>query len=160
MLLLLTAINELRDDKAKPLPDVIGRVPDRLCLAQSEVKDDAVILTYKTVTKPTGLFVPRLFRLVGDAGLILEATAASNEPNQIVLVRHTIGRLAAYGLFAGIPSGAQLERVFERDDSVPMIGNAVLKPEGGSDIHLDCSQFLEGCGKAAPSAQPPATSSR
>jgi hypothetical protein len=147
MLVLLGGTGEVRDRKGKTYPDLIGRVPDRLCLARSSARGEAVLLTYRTVVKPTGIYVPKLFQLVGDAGYILEATAASDRPDHVIVVRHGIGRLSIFGMFEGTPSLSQIDRLLDGDASVPILAKATLKPEGANDINLFCDQFREGCGK-------------
>jgi hypothetical protein len=148
-LLILAASGELRDEKGKTLPDMVGRVPDRLCLAGTGDLGEGVALTYRVEGPPKGLFAPTYFRLVGDAGYIVEATAAANRPDNIMLVRHQIGRLSAFGFFKGVPSLAQIERATEAG-AFPLIGAATLRPEGGANLNINCSATQEGCPQAAP----------
>jgi hypothetical protein len=148
-LVLLGATGELRDEKGKTLPDLIGRVPDRLCLASAGEQGEAVTLTYRAVGPFHGLFAPKLFHLVGDAGSIVEATAASSKPDRVVLLHHGIGELTASALFQGSPSMSQIQRSV-RPGAFPLLARAVLKPEGGTEISLDCSATAEGCRKTSP----------
>jgi hypothetical protein len=143
--LLLIAAGEARDDKGRAIEDVLGRVPDRLCLARSAGAEGAVELTYKVPGKTTGIYAPRLFHLVGDAGFIVEATAAAKQPERVTLLVHAIGRIDAYGLLNGTPSLAQIEGVAEHKGDIPLLATAVTKPEGGAEVEIDCSQLSEGC---------------
>jgi hypothetical protein len=154
-LLVLAATGELRDQAGKTLPDLLGRVPDRLCLARESMLGEATVLTYRAVDKPKGLFAPKLFHLIGDAGYIVEATATSNQPDHTIMVRHTIGQLFAYGVFEGIPALAQVDRVIEGDPAFPIVGTAILKPEGGTNVHLDCEDLQESCAKNGGAVTPP-----
>jgi hypothetical protein len=48
-------------------------------------------------------------------------------------------------LFKGPPSLAQIERVVKRDETMPLLARAAVKPEGGADIELGCVHLQEGC---------------
>jgi hypothetical protein len=124
----------------------VKRIPDRLCLVRSATRGEALILTYRPVGgAPARDFIPKFFQLVGDAGLILEATATSERPDHVVVIRHGIGHLALFGLFGGGPSLAQLDRIASRDSSISQFGNIVLNPNGNINVNLACDQFVEGC---------------
>lgn len=166
-LLLVAASGTLRDEKRRAVPDELGRVPDQLCLARSGTQGETIVLTYRTVGKPTGIYAPKLFQLIGDAGSIIEATATLKRPARSLVMRHQIGRLQAFGLFEGTPSLAQIDRISRHDPSFPVVGEASFKPEGGSELQLDCNEFREGCGSprnqphaSAPQPSAPSSSSR
>jgi hypothetical protein len=143
--LLALAVGEARDDKGRAVEDVLGRVPDRLCLSQSGGGEEAVELTYKVPGKTAGIYAPRLFHLVGDAGFLVEATASAKHPERMLLLRHAIGGLEAYGLFIGPPSFTQIEGVVRQDEGLPLLARAAAKPEGGGEITLGCVHLQEGC---------------
>lgn len=143
--LLVMAVGETRDEKGRALEDVLGRVPDRLCLARSGGSEGAVELTYKVPVKTTGLYAPRLFHLVGDAGFLIEATAPAKNREKVMLLRHAIGGLEAYGLFVGTPSFSQIESVVKQREDLPLLARAAAKPEGGDEITLGCVHLQEGC---------------
>jgi hypothetical protein len=162
---LIVAAGGFQDEQRKALPDMFGRVPNRLCLARSGTHGTAVVLTYRTVGKPSGLFAPRLFNLVGDAGIIIEVTAAPKSPERLVALRNAIGRATAYGVFLGEPNLAQLDRLYERDAAFPPFATIELKSSGDSNVEIDCKQFIEGCPKSQggkperPAATQPSTGS-
>ncbi|HYI39430.1 MAG TPA: hypothetical protein VE053_03840 [Allosphingosinicella sp.] len=142
--LLALAVGETRDEKGRALEDVLGRVPDRLCLVRSG-GEGPVELTYKVPGKTPGIYAPRLFHLVGDAGFIVEATASAKTPRNVMLLRHRIGGLDAYGLLRGSPSLAQVENVVDQDENMPLLARAMAEPEGGSRVELGCTHLKEGC---------------
>jgi hypothetical protein len=86
----------------------------------------------------------------------------------MMIVQHAIGRLSVFGMFEGMPSLNQVDRLLDHGaPPTPILARATLKPEGGDDINLFCDQVREGCdkpngqggnGEARP--QPPTTSSR
>lgn len=157
--LLLIAAGVPRDQKEKPLRDVLGRVPDRLCLERNASWGESVALTYRVVDKPRGLFAPKAFHLVGDAGFMVEVTAASNDPEQSLMVRHTIGRLLAAGFFRGEPSIGQLETMAGKGGA-KVVADATLTPEGDAQISIYCEATKEGCAAAKPQAASGTASSR
>jgi hypothetical protein len=145
--LVIMAVGETRDENGRALEDVLGRVPDRLCLARSGGTEGAVELTYKVRGKTAGIYAPRLFHLVGDAGFVVEATAPAKHPERVILLRHAIGGLEAYGLVSGPPSFTQVESVVKQDANFPLLATAVAKPEGegGDEVTLGCVHVQEGC---------------
>jgi hypothetical protein len=147
---LLVAGGQLRDERHEALPDLLERVPDRLCLARSGSRGEGIVLTYRTVGKASGLFAPRVFDLVGDAGTIVEFTATSKAPERLVALRHAIGETTIYGIFLGEPNLAQIDRLIEHDTAFPAFAQVELKPSGNSDVHLACKQFAEGCPQSKP----------
>jgi hypothetical protein len=142
--LLLLTPGGARDEKGRAIEDELGRVPDRLCLAAAN-KEGSVELTYRVPGKTPGLYAPRLFHLVGDAGFMVEATAAAKQPDKVILLRHSIGRMEAYGALDASPGAAQVQAVVDRDESMPLLATAVAKPEGGIDIEIGCAHLREGC---------------
>jgi hypothetical protein len=141
---LVMVVAETRDEKGRALEDFLGRVPDRLCLLRAG-GGEAVELTYKVPAKTKGLYAPRLFHLVGDAGFLIEATAPAKDPERVMMLRHGIGGLEAYGLFRGLPSFSQIDSVAERDEGLPMLAKAAANPDGGGEVTLGCVHLQEGC---------------
>lgn len=145
MAMTLLAIPVYVDESGSSVADPTGRVPDRLCLMDSRTDGQNMILTYRAVATSDGMFSPRLFQLVGDAGTVIEVTRPANESKQLFALRHGLGRVALFGAFASEPSFDQLEAIRKRSDELPIVAIASDKPEGGTDIELDCETFAEGC---------------
>jgi hypothetical protein len=131
------------------MPDMVGRVPDRLCLVRSALREESLVLTYAPVGASNGLYAPRLFQLIGDAGYVIEVTALSKQPGHVMVLRHQIGIVEAFGIFDSTPSPGQIQRIVDRDPTIAMVAQAKLKPEAGAAIQIFCRQFREGCEQSA-----------
>lgn len=147
MAISMMAMPYFKDEKGAATSDPTGRVPDRLCLAESSTEENIPLLTFRTLEPISGLFTPRIFQLFGDAGLIVEVTRPA-KGTELFALRHSLAGTMVYGGFSAEPSSSQLKLIRTRTGDLPIVAAITEKPAGnGSDIKLDCDTFAEGCSK-------------
>jgi hypothetical protein len=144
--LALLSVPRFVDEKGNAADDPTGRVPDRLCLAESSEDEKIPLLTYRTLESSSGLFAPKIFQLYGDAGIIVEVTRPSKASAELFAIRHSLGPLLMYGGFSSEPNAKQLALIRKRATELPIVAVVTEKPAGkGSDITLYCNNLAEGC---------------
>lgn len=144
--LALLAVPRFNDEIGKAVADPTGRVPDRLCLAESSEDDKLPLLTFRTMDSRSGLFAPRIFQLFGDAGIIVEVTRAANGSGELFAIRHGLSPVLIYGGFLTEPGAGQMQLVRHRSNKLPIVAAISEQTAGnGQNIELNCNSFAEGC---------------
>ncbi|MES2291045.1 MAG: hypothetical protein V4530_15040 [Pseudomonadota bacterium] len=120
-------------------------VPAALCLSGSSDIKDVITQDFQLPATPKKASAARKFRLVGDAGYVLEVTGSKVEPGVYLVIRYGIGSFDVLGAFRGIPSDAQLDRITAQDGSIPVLARVEMSAGGNSNITLNCDDTKEGC---------------
>ena len=134
----------IHDDKGHSVKEAIGRVPNRLCLISNDSFNGHPRMTFITMEDGGPIMRPAVFQLYGDAGIIVEITALQKGPQRFYVVRNAIGSAVIAGTFDQIPSAGQLEAIFNRGPSIPLV--AMAESDGKTSRQtIDCSLTKEGC---------------
>ena len=136
------------DDKGHSALNPLRKVPDRLCRESSELRGTIPVQIFRAVEKSDLPFMPRLYVLHGDAGIMIEVSEPRDKPGSFYVLRHGVGRMYAFGMLDRQPSKAQLWALIDGPDVQPSFArftSKYLTADGHDSLSIDCSRTAEGC---------------